>query len=180
MINIIKFELYKSIKKTNLKVIIISILLLVLATSLYKFHYNQDENWKEELLNANIQYKRQIESTDNLSDNLRNIFNDNIKLNSYYINNNINPKEMNLWKFLDESSILTLIIIIYGIITSSSNLPREINNGTLGLLVTKHYKRKEIFFRKIIKFCTFKFNAIYLFVYNHIYNWYSIMGNRWY
>ncbi|WP_425445834.1 ABC transporter ATP-binding protein [Dethiothermospora halolimnae] len=137
-------------------------------------------NNNEELLNANIQYKRQIGSTDNLSDNLRNIFNDNIKLNSYYINNNINPKEMNLWKFLDESSILTLIIIIYGIITSSSNLPREINNGTLGLLVTKHYKRKEIFFRKIIKFCTFKFNAIYLFVYNHIYNWYSIMGNRWY
>ena len=108
MINIIKFEIYKITRRKTVYFIFMCITTLILSSAIYNNYksYNYKSiDWRSELEEKNKEFKNQINSDKVISNEFKLIFQAEISINNFYLNNNINPYEYTLG--------ILLMILVY-------------------------------------------------------------------
>lgn len=127
-------------------------ILVILSTSINQMNKNnnQTSEWKNELLLVNKQYIEEIKNDNVESQSMLELLTNQININNYYINKNINPNIVNVWNYIDDSSIFFIILIIFMLIMSSSIISNEVNNKSIDLLLTSQYSKNQIILSKYI------------------------------
>jgi ABC-type transport system involved in multi-copper enzyme maturation, permease component len=151
MLNLVRNENMKLFKKLGTKVMMLLLILFVLAAAIIiKVNVkSNNDNWKTNLQQQNVQYKQELDGSANQ---------DSAKYakrayaeNQYRIDHDLPPILNNsLWGFVDGAASLVSLITIFAIIMGSGMVADEYNQGTIKLLLIRPSKRWKIMLSKFI------------------------------
>ncbi|WP_026908143.1 ABC transporter permease [Paucisalibacillus globulus] len=137
--------------------VMLGILVLGVGLTAVLLYFNQaessdlpsEEQWKQELVEANEGYELQEEEAFNYY--LETIAVNQQAINNYRIENNISPyEETNVWSYMDDNIFLIQLIGVFVIIVGSSIVAHEFNKGTIKLLLVRTASRTQILASKFI------------------------------
>lgn len=124
------------------------ILVLIIAVSGYlqdRVQGEENENWKV-VLQSEIEQleKNQKEFPEDT------YFAEEIAKKKYYLEQNINPSEMNHWKFLNGSVGMLSLVTLFAVIIGSATVSAEFSDGTIKQLLIRPHPRWAILLSKYI------------------------------
>ncbi|MBS4198273.1 ABC transporter permease [Bacillus sp. FJAT-49732] len=156
MLNLIKNEWIKIFKQVSTYIMIGFLLLVIIAAGgITKYVESKEkpanENWKQELIAQNEQYKKQLADVELAAPSLKEFYSKEIAINEYRIEHNLPPQDSySVWDFIKESSGLTSFVGLLVIIIASGIVAHEFSWGTIKILLIKPYKRWKILMAKYI------------------------------
>jgi ABC-2 type transport system permease protein len=173
--NLLKAELFKILKRPRTKIFFFTLILLVATLAVYnKVNEKENPQWKEELLAENQAMLKEIQelehNKDGVPDSYIKILQKDIQKNNYIIEYNINPNQITMWKFIQITSTISLLVTIFMLIIGSESISKEFEWGTANFLLTRPYKRSKVVLAKltatsITAFCFYAtlFTASFIF-----------------
>jgi len=130
---------------------------MVLSGLLIKAYFTEpDVNWKSNLTKQNEFLSKDI---DNLyPPSLREEYKPDIQMNEYRIEHDIPPVVFgSLWGFMDFSSNLVMLIVLFTIIVAAGSVASEFSWGTIKLLLIRPASRTKILLSKYLTTLMFAF-----------------------
>ena len=94
--------------------------------------------------------QQELQENKELSEEDKTYFANEIKLNEYYLEQNINPNELSLWNYVDTSSYLIILATILTVIIAADMIAAEFTWGTIKLLLVGPASRTKIMISKYI------------------------------
>lgn len=166
LINLVINEIIKNF--TRKKSVIFCVILLLSITALGIYHSRKQPNsndWKLELnkkiveLKAeNDKYQKDLETSNNKDDLAKMMIdmnNENIEIYSYAVQNDIPHNRMTSWKFADKATFLSILVLIFIIISASESIASEFSSGTIRYLVIRPLKRWKLIVGKFASLISF-------------------------
>lgn len=149
------------IRNENMKIyrrprtwLMISFLVLTIAlmSGIMKWESSQNNtiDWQNNLTERNSNMQQELQENKELSEEDKTYFANEIKLNEYYLEQNINPNELSLWNYVDTSSYLIILATILTVIIAADMIAAEFTWGTIKLLLVGPASRTKIMISKYI------------------------------
>ncbi|SDK21664.1 ABC transporter permease [Sediminibacillus albus] len=166
-ISSIQNELIKLLigKRTWITLIIILGISIITAVGLFKEN-RDNQDWKADVESKLQSTEMELKNMEEMPYKYKKILNDEIELYRYYLEKNISPYEANVWKLINKSSGVMMILTIIIIIASSDSLAREFSKGTIKILLIRPINRWEILLSK--------FTALTLYSWMLIISWFIL------
>ncbi|GIP34489.1 ABC transporter permease [Paenibacillus sp. J2TS4] len=167
-------SLYNLVRNENMKIyrrprtwamIGILILALALVGGIIQWDESKREpsaDWKQDIARQNQHIQNNLESEGanfTPEDKLR--AENEIKLNNYYLEQNLNPQERTLWNMVDISSSMIILVAILTVIVAADMIAAEFSWGTIKLLLVGPASRTKIMLSKYLATLWF---AVFLLV----------------
>ncbi|GGG53705.1 ABC transporter permease [Paenibacillus radicis (ex Gao et al. 2016)] len=154
-------SLSKLIRNENMKIymrprtwIMIGFLLLTVALLSGLMNWEASRNpstdWEQSLTEDNNRMQQELQNNQDLHENQKADMTEQIKLNAYYLEQGINPKEPTLWDYVDISSNLIILVTILTVIIAADMIAAEFSWGTIKLLLVGPASRTKIMVSKYI------------------------------
>ncbi|PRX68823.1 ABC-2 type transport system permease protein [Cohnella sp. SGD-V74] len=134
---------------------------LVLALGLMSGLMKWDESrssggdWKAGLTQQNAHYQQQMADNKDLDSDYKEYLTKEIKINEYYLANDMNPHALSLWDYVNSSAALVMLITILTVIVAADMIAAEFTWGTIKLLLVGPASRSKIMLSKYISTMTF-------------------------
>ncbi|UVI28933.1 ABC transporter permease [Paenibacillus spongiae] len=123
-------------------------------------------NWKQELAQANEHTRQSLtEEADRLSPDMIEAMEENILLNEYAIEHDINPRENTMWDIVNASSYMIILVTLLTVVIAADMFAAEFSWGTIKLLLVGPASRTKVLVSKYISSLLF---ALFLLVLNFI------------
>ncbi len=128
------------------------ILAIALMSGIMKWDSGQDSNvnWENSLIEQNNYYQQELQNNKELSEGDKTYFTNEIKLNEYYLEQNINPNQLSLWTYVNNSASLIILATILTVIIAADMIAAEFTWGTIKLLLVGPASRSKILLSKYI------------------------------
>ncbi|WP_256759618.1 ABC transporter permease [Cohnella sp. WQ 127256] len=128
------------------------VLALALMSGLMKWDEIRygDDNWKQNMTQQTERLQKDLVDNKDTNPEYTNYLVDEIKLNEYYLANDINPHEQSLWDYVNNSAMLILLITILTVIVAADMIAAEFSWGTIKLLLVGPASRTKIMLSKYI------------------------------
>lgn len=128
------------------------ILAIALMSGIMKWDSSQNSNvnWENSLIEQNNYYQQELQNNKELSEGDKTYFTNEIKLNEYYLEQNINPNELSLWTYVNNSASLIILATILTVIIAADMIAAEFTWGTIKLLLVGPASRSKILLSKYI------------------------------
>ncbi|MEF2248172.1 ABC transporter permease [Paenibacillus sp. IITD108] len=140
------------------------IIALMLVAGIMKWDQSSQSdqsNWREEITQGNESMRQALTENEGAFDEQTAINLENrIKVNEYYLDNNINPYAYTLWSYMDTSSALIILVTILTVIVAADMVAAEFSWGTIKLLLVGPASRAKVLLCKYIS--TFMFAILLL------------------
>jgi len=104
-------------------------------------------NWKANITQENVHLQKMV-SENKLDADTKKSFEDSIKINDYYLENDINPRELTLWDYVNNSSMLIMLVTILTVVVAADMIAAEFTWGTIKLLLVGPASRLKIMVSK--------------------------------
>lgn len=151
-------SLSKLIRNENMKIyrrprtwVMIGFLILTVAllSGIMKWDESQSNNanWEQNLTQDNARMQQQLLNKE-IDENHKAYLNDQIKLNEYYLEHDINPNELQLWDYVNSSASLTILVTLLTVIIAADMIAAEFSWGTIKLLLVGPASRTKILVSK--------------------------------
>ncbi len=122
------------------------------------------ENWEQELTESNerMQQENQSWSEDDASgwEYMIEYNEEQIAINEYYLENQIEPPSYDGWSYLFDNSMLSSIISLFTIIIGAGIIANEYKWGTIKLLLIRPVSRTKILLSKYVSVLIFALSAL--------------------
>ncbi|MFS0780917.1 ABC transporter permease [Bacillus sp. 1P06AnD] len=147
---LIQNEMMKIFKKVSTYIMIgIAVIIIIAAGSLMKYAMNgSDEGtnaqWKEQLQTQNATYAQNMKEDPSGEE----YYKQQIALNEYHIQHNIEPNEDNAWSFINTMVPVIDFVAILTIIVAAGIVASEFSTGTIKLLLIRPASRVKILLSK--------------------------------
>ena len=137
------------------------LLALGLMSGLMKWDETRIErsDWKISLTQENANLQRLIQE-EGMDADTKKSFSDSVKINEYYLANEINPYKLTLWDYVNNSASLIMLVTILTVIFAADMIAAEFTWGTIKLLLVGPASRLKIMLSKYI--ATFIFALLLL------------------
>lgn|GEM_PF-86798 len=109
-----------------------------------------DEAWAQDLAQQNARLQEQLNRTAEMGEEQREWMTEQIKLNQYYLDHGINPHDLTLWSYVDNSAALILLITLLTVIVAADMIAAEFSWGTIKLLLVGPASRTKVMLSKYI------------------------------
>lgn len=128
------------------------ILAIALLSGLIKWDNESinDRDWQNSLQEQIGGMQQELQRNEDLSEEDKKFFQNEIKLNEYYLQQNINPNQLSLWSYVDSSASLTILATILTVIIAADMIAAEFTWGTIKLLLVGPASRTKIMISKYI------------------------------
>lgn len=125
------------------------ILTVALLSGIMKWDESQSNNanWEQNLTQDNARMQQQLQNKE-IDENHKAYLNDQIKLNEYYLEHDINPNELQLWDYVNSSASLTILVTLLTVIIAADMIAAEFSWGTIKLLLVGPASRTKILVSK--------------------------------
>ncbi|WP_085524152.1 ABC transporter permease [Tuberibacillus sp. Marseille-P3662] len=149
-INLVKNENMKLMLKRSTQIMTALLIVFIIgAALLIKFtsdspDANDNDQWKQELKEQNQTYQQSMEKNDNVD------YKQQIALNEYRIEHDLEPEGNNVWSFVKDMVGLTMIISLFTIIAAAGSVANEFSWGTIKLLLIRPVSRAKILLSKYV------------------------------
>lgn len=154
-------SLSKLIRNENMKIyrrprtwVMIAFLILTVAllSGIMKWDEREDNqvNWKQNITQENAGIQKQLADNKDLNPDHKAYLNEQIKLNDYYLEHDINPNELQLWDYVNSSAALTILVTLLTVIIAADMIAAEFSWGTIKLLLVGPASRTKILASKYI------------------------------
>ncbi|MFC5469400.1 ABC transporter permease [Cohnella suwonensis] len=154
-------SLTQLIRNENMKIyrrprtwIMVGILVLAigLLSWIMKWDSSKDDqsNWQNSLTQQNAQMQMDLTQLKDTNDNQREWLTEQIKLNQYYLDHDINPNDLSLWNYVNNSAELIILITILTVIIAADMIAAEFSWGTIKLLLVGPSSRTKIMLAKYV------------------------------
>lgn len=151
--NLIRNENMKIYRRPRTWIMIAFLVLAIaLMSGIVKWDSSNDPNsdWQKNLTEQNSHMQQELQANKELSEDDRTYFTNEIKLNEYYLEQNINPNELSLWNYVDISTSLIMLATILTVIIAADMIAAEFTWGTIKLLLVGPASRTKILISKYI------------------------------
>ncbi|MFF2481424.1 ABC transporter permease [Paenibacillus sp. NPDC058071] len=134
----------------------IMILFLIAAVGLMSGIMKWDESrsynaeWKQNLTEQNEYMEKALTESQELDDASKARFNEQILLNTYYLEHDINPHQLGLWSYVDSSAALIVLVTILTVVIAADMIAAEFSWGTIKLLLVGPASRTKLMAAKYI------------------------------
>lgn len=128
------------------------ILSLLLMSGLMKYDEvrNDSSDWKQQVTEENQVLQQEIQNNATADpDFVKNMENE-IKLNEYYLEHNLNPNELSMWDYVNTSAMLILLVTILTVIVAADMIAAEFSWGTIKLLLVGPASRTKVMLSKYV------------------------------
>ncbi|RUS45872.1 ABC transporter permease [Cohnella sp. AR92] len=142
------------------------VLFLVGAVALMSGIMKYDESrtdsgdWKASLTQQNQQMSSDVQNS-SMDEDRRNSLENRIKLNDYYLSQNINPDELTIGDYVKSSASLILLVTLLTVVVAADMIAGEFTWGTIKLLLVGPASRTKIMLGKYLSTLAF---ALFLLV----------------
>ncbi|WP_052350489.1 ABC transporter permease [Paenibacillus gorillae] len=154
-------SLSKLIRNENMKIyrrprtwIMIAFLLLTVALLSglmnWESYRNPSTDWEQGLIQVNSSMQQELQNNQELNGDQKKQLTEQIKLNEYYLEQGINPRELSLWDYVNNSSSLIILVTILTVIIAADMIAAEFSWGTIKLLLIGPASRTKIMVSKYI------------------------------
>ena len=106
--------------------------------------------WAQNLERQNTAMQNELNSSNGQGDEQREWMTKRIKLNQYYLDHDINPNELSLWSYVNNSVALIMLITLLTVIVAADMIAAEFSWGTIKLLLVGPASRTKIMLSKYI------------------------------
>ncbi len=103
------------------------ILALGLMSGLMKWDESRSDpaNWQQSLTQQNAHYQKQLADNKDLDSDYKEYMTNEIKINEYYLANDMNPYALSLWDYVNNSAALVMLITILTVIVAADMIAAE-------------------------------------------------------
>jgi ABC-2 type transport system permease protein len=128
------------------------VIVLGLMSGLMKWDESRTSNgdWEQNLRQQNSHFQTEIANNQDLDSDTKEYFTNEIKFNEYYLENQINPHELTLWDYVNNSASLVMLITILTVIVAADMIAAEFTWGTIKLLLVGPASRTKIMASKYV------------------------------
>jgi len=127
------------------------LLALGLMSGLMKWDESRSSgDWKQMLTQQNVHFQKQLSDNKDLDADDRLFFSDKIRMNEYYLAHEINPYELTLWDYVNNSSTLIMLVTILTVVVAADMIAAEFTWGTIKLLLVGPASRLKIMLGKYV------------------------------
>ncbi|MFC5406692.1 ABC transporter permease [Cohnella soli] len=130
--------------------------ILILALGLFSWlikwdsHDDNQSNWKNTLTQQNTQMQNDLKGLTPAEGKHQTWLTEQIELNQYYLDHDINPFDLSLWTYVNESASLIILVTILTVIIAADMIAAEFSWGTIKLLLVGPSSRTKIMLAKYI------------------------------
>lgn len=154
-------SLSKLIRNENMKIyrrprtwIMIGFLLLAvgLLSGIMKWDESRSHNadWEQNITQQNAHFQQELTTNKEIDEEYKSYLTNQIKLNEYYLDNDINPNELKLWDYVNNSASLILLVTLLTVIIAADMIAAEFSWGTIKLLLVGPASRSKLLVSKYI------------------------------
>jgi len=154
-------SLSKLTRNENMKIyrrsrtwIMIGFLLLAIAllSGIMKWDESRVDhsNWEQLLEGQNADLQQQLTESGEIDEEYKAYLTEQIKLNEYYLEHDINPHQLSLWSYVSSSSNLIMLVTILTVVIAADMIAAEFSWGTIKLLLVGPASRSKIMLSKYI------------------------------
>ncbi|WP_307205484.1 ABC transporter permease [Paenibacillus harenae] len=151
--NLIRNENMKIYRRPRTWLMIAFLILAIgLMSGIMKWDASQNANqdWQNNLTERNTHMQQELQNNKELSEGDETYLTNEIKLNEYYLEQNINPNQLSLWSYVNTSTSLIMLATILTVIIAADMIAAEFTWGTIKLLLVGPASRAKILLSKYI------------------------------
>ncbi|MBD2870957.1 ABC transporter permease [Paenibacillus arenilitoris] len=151
--NLIRNENVKIYRRPRTWLMIAFLVLSVaLMSGIMKWDASQSvtSDWQNGLIEQNRGLQQELEQNKELSEEDKTRIASEIKLNEYYLEQDLNPDELTLWNYVSTSSSLTMLATLLTVIIAADMIAAEFTWGTIKLLLIGPASRTKIMISKYV------------------------------
>ncbi|WP_182303561.1 ABC transporter permease [Cohnella cholangitidis] len=151
--NLIRNENMKIYRRPRTWVMICFLLLsIALMSGIMKWDESRSDhsNWQQNITHQNEQWQKQLQENTEMDSDYKEFISEEIKINEYYLAEDINPNELSLWDYVNNSANLIMLITILTVIVAADMIAAEFSWGTIKLLLVGPASRTKIMLSKYI------------------------------
>ncbi|MBW7473866.1 ABC transporter permease [Paenibacillus oenotherae] len=128
------------------------ILTVALLSGMMKWDEREDNqpNWEQNLTQENAHIQKQLVEIKDLNPDHKAYLTEQIKLNEYYLEHDINPNDLQLWDYVNNSASLTILVTLLTVIIAADMIAAEFSWGTIKLLLVGPASRTKILVSKYV------------------------------
>lgn len=130
----------------------ILILALALMSGVMKWDTSKRDHsdWKQDLTQQTVSMQNQLDKSSNADPDQRKWWTEQIKLNQYYLDHDLNPNAMTPWSYVNASASLIILVTILTVIIAADMIAAEFSWGTIKLLLVGPASRTKVMLAKYI------------------------------
>ncbi|RKP51332.1 ABC transporter permease [Cohnella endophytica] len=116
---------------------------------------SSSSDWKQHLTEQNAQIQMDLQQNKAVDAESKKWQTNTIKMNEYYLDNDINPNKLSLWDYVDNSASLIMLVTILTVIIAADMIAAEFSWGTIKLLLVGPASRTKIMLGKYVSTMVF-------------------------
>lgn len=130
----------------------ILILALALMSGVMKWDASKKDHtdWKQDLSQQIVSMQSNLDKDPNMDQDQRAWWTEQIKLNQYYLDHDLNPRAMTPWSYVNSSASLIILVTLLTVIIAADMIAGEFSWGTIKLLLVGPASRTKVMLAKYI------------------------------
>ncbi|MFD2615321.1 ABC transporter permease [Paenibacillus gansuensis] len=158
MVNLILNENMKLYRRWRTWTMMGLMIVVVILASFMDWYYDGKEakgdGWKQQVQEDTRKYQKALADPD-LDPETKAYFEEQVKLNSYRLDNDIRSEDGTMWDGINNSAELIVLITLFTVIVAGDSMAGEFTGGTIKLLLIRPASRLKILISKYLSMLMF-------------------------